>query len=229
MRWMSALKRAASRWGPLRATATRARSARLARQSQEGRMDTRRNRLWILISTMAVAGAIAAPLHPVAAASTSFIYWDENERQLVYTDPGGSPSDLVPYYDPNGQMCIWPDKSGRFTTGYNPTLPSQNNPGSLKPLMNPPVGEAVWDKHGGFTGRTIYVPGPYRGTWEAATDPGGDIPPDNSSNPPTFNNNGTMTGCVFDTHGNLFAVDLGNSQGTFPPQDSGRLIEWYAA
>jgi hypothetical protein len=75
----------------------------------------------------------------------------------------------------------------------------------------------------------LYVPGPYRGPWESAGDPGGDIPPDTSSSPPAFNNNGTMTGCVFDSQGNLFAVDLGNSQGQFPPLGTGRLIEWYAA
>jgi hypothetical protein len=82
--------------------------------------------------------------------------------------------------------------------------------------MSPPVGEAVWDVRGHFSGTTIFVPGPYQG---------GDIPPDAGTG--QFNNNGTFTGCVFDSHGNLFATDLGNSQGSVPPSDSGRLIEWF--
>jgi hypothetical protein len=106
-------------------------------------------------------------------------------------------------------------------TGYNPTLPGQHNPGSLKPVMQPPVGEAVWDRHGGFTGHTIYVPGPYHLPGQTV---GGDIPPDPNG---TFNNNGTFIGCAFDHEGNLFATDLGTAQGQFPPPTSGRLIEWF--
>ena len=54
---------------------------------------------------------------------------------------------------------------------------------------------------------------------------GGDIPPDANSN--AFNNNGTYTGCAFDSAGNLFATDLGTAQGQFPPPNDGRLIEWF--
>jgi hypothetical protein len=43
-----------------------------------------------------------------------------------------------------------------------------------------------------------------------------------------FNNNSTYTGCVFDTKGNLFATDIGTAQGSFPPPDDGRLVEWFA-
>jgi hypothetical protein len=151
-----------------------------------------------------------------------FVYWDQNEEEDLATFPSGRVGQLVPPYDPNGQMCIFPDGSGRFVTGYNPTLPGQHNPGSLKPVMQPPVGEAVWSRHGHFTGQTIYVPGPYKLPGQTV---GGDIPPDPSG---TFNNNGTFTGCAFDPHGNLFASDLGTAQGQFPPPTSGRVIEWFA-
>src|SRR5262249_54850003 len=80
-----------------------------------------------------------------------------------------------------------------------------------------------WDKDGYFTGQTIYVPGPYANPGSTI---GGDIPPDTVGGG-DFNNNGTFTGCAFDAHGNLFAVDLGTSQGDYPPHDNGRLIEWF--
>jgi hypothetical protein len=146
------------------------------------------------------------------------IYWDQNEEEDWLVHPGlQQPTPLIPAWDANGQMCIFRDGTGRFTTGYNPTT-DPSNPGFGKPMKQPPVGEAVWDVHGNFTGQTIFVPGPYQG---------GDIPPDQGTS--HFNNNGTFTGCVFDSHGNLFATDLGNSQGNVPPSDSGRLIKWFRA
>ena len=51
------------------------------------------------------------------AASGSYLYWDQNEEQQVLT-PSGHVGLLVPPYDPNGQMCIFPDRSGRFVTGW---------------------------------------------------------------------------------------------------------------
>src|SRR6266446_3967595 len=74
------------------------------------------------------------------ASTTSgvFVYWDENEEQDTLT-PSGRVEQLIPPWDPNGQMCILRDGSGRFAVGYNPTLPGQHNPGSIKPVKNPPV------------------------------------------------------------------------------------------
>jgi hypothetical protein len=177
-----------------------------------------------------------------------FVYWDQNEEQDARTLDGRLVQ-LVAPWDPNGQMCIFPDSSGRpgqFVTGYNPTLPSQHNLGSLLPLKNPPVGMAVWDRHGGFTGQTIYVPGPYA---LPGSDIGGDIPPDNSSMfctdgvtahcnsdadcpngskcSGTFNDNGSFTGCAFDSKGDLFGADIGQSQGSSASPDQGRIIEWF--
>src|SRR5437016_6164094 len=65
--------------------------------------------------------------------SGAFVYWDENEEQDALT-PSGRIEHLIPPWDPNGQMCILSDRSGRFVVGYNPTLPGQHNPGSTKPL-----------------------------------------------------------------------------------------------
>ena len=177
-----------------------------------------------------------------------FVYWDQNEEQDARR-PDGHLVQLVAPWDPNGQMCLFPDSSGRpgqFVTGYNPTLPSQHNLGSLLPLKNPPVGMAVWDRHGGFTGQAIYVPGPYA---LPGSDIGGDIPPDNSSMfctdgvtphcssdadcpngskcSGTFNDNGSFTGCAFDSRGDLFAADIGGAQGQAASPDQGRIIEWF--
>ena len=151
------------------------------------------------------------------------VYWDQNEEQDTLAMPAGRIGQLIPPWDPNGQMCIVPDESGRFVVGYNPTLPGQHNPGSLKPLKQPPVGEAMYDRRGRFTGQTLFVPGPYHLPGQTV---GGDTPPDAGSG--NFNNNGTMTGCTFDSDANLFASDLGTGQGAFPAPDDGRIIEWFA-
>lgn len=150
------------------------------------------------------------------------VYWDQNEEQDALSMPSGRVAQLIPPWDPNGQMCILPD--GRFVVGYNPTLPGQHNPGGLKPYKQPPVGEAMYDRHGRFTGQTLYVPGPYHLPGQTV---GGDIPPDVAGGG-AFNDNGTMTGCAFDHEGNLFASDIGTAQGQFPPPDDGRVIEWFA-
>ncbi len=180
-----------------------------------------------------------------SSSSGVYVYWDTNEEEDVLL-PSGQVTKLVQPYDPNGQMCIVPDGSGRFVTGYNPTLPDQHNPGSLKPYKNPPVGESLWDRHGNFL-RTIYVPGPYG---LPGSDIGGDIPPDTASTfctdgtttghctgdadcsprgrcSGTFNDNGTFTGCAFDSKGNLFAADIGQAQGSNASPDQGRIIEWF--
>jgi hypothetical protein len=196
-------------------------------------------------ATPTPAATPTATLKPTPAL---FVYWDQNEEEDAIA-PGGHPVQLVAPWDPNGQMCIFPDSSaraGQFVTGYNPTLPSQHNLGGTLPYKNPPVGMAVWDRHGVFTEKTIYVPGPFA---LPGMDPGGDIPPDTGSTfcadgvtpghcasdddclpgthcSGTFNDNGSFTGCAFNSRGDLFAADIGQSQGGTPvPQ--GRIIEWF--
>ena len=176
------------------------------------------------------AAALAAPDHQF------FVYWDQNEEEDVLID--GQVKQLVQPWDPNGQMCIFPDHSGRFVVGYNPTLPSQDGPGGacpggagsgacLRPLHNPPVGEAVWDRHGNSTpDSTIFVPGPYA---LPGSTIGGDVPPEGGAPWQTgaYNNNSSFTGCAFDRAGHLFAADIATAQGQIPVPDSGRLIEWF--
>jgi hypothetical protein len=179
-----------------------------------------------VISAVVVISSTAGALRSTAASRRGYyVYWDQNEEEGFFRAPGGQRGRLIPPWDPNGQLCIVPDHSGRFVVGYNPTLPSQDNPGSQRPVKAPPVGEAMYDRHGAFTGKTMYVPGPYKLPGQKV---GGDIPPDAGRTPPEFNSNGTFTGCVFDRAGNLFAVDLGTAQGQFPSPDDGRLIEWFA-
>src|SRR5581483_147848 len=86
---------------------------------------------------------------------------------------------------------------------------------------------AVWDRHGNFTGKTIYVPGPYA---LPGSSIGGDIPPASAAGgfeSGAFNNNGTCTGCAFDRKGHFFAADIGTAQGQIPVPDDGRIIEWF--
>jgi hypothetical protein len=177
------------------------------------------------VGVVAPSSAASSRSPTAPRARSYYVYWDQNEEEDSLREPAGEHGQLIPPWDPNGQLCVAPDHSGGFVVGYNPTLPSQNNPGSKKPLKAPPVGEALYDRNGKFTGTTMFVPGPYKLPGQKV---GGDIPPDAGKQPPQFNSNGTFTGCVFDKSGNLFAVDLGTAQGEYPSPDNGRLIEWFA-
>ncbi len=204
--------------------------------------------------TQATATRTSTPT-PTATATTVptaavFVYWDQNEEEDALL-PSGQLAQMVPPWDPNGQMCIFPtgfgpNGGGGFVVGYNPTLPNQHNLGGVKPLKNPPVGEAVWDRNGNFTGQTIFVPGPYA---LPGSNIGGDIPPNAASTFCTngtttgscttdadcpggacsgvFNDNGSFTGCAFDSKGDLFAADIGQAQGSTSSPDQGRIIEWF--
>lgn len=169
------------------------------------------------------AAARAMRVPDAQASPRYYVYWDENEQEDALRVPGDAHGQLIPPWDPNGQLCV--TRNGRFAVGYNPTLASQHNPGSKKPKKAPPVGEALYARNGTFTGQTLFVPGPYKLPGQKV---GGDIPPDEGKRPPEFNSNGTYTGCVFDQSGNLYASDLGTAQGEFPSPDDGRLVEWFA-
>jgi hypothetical protein len=174
-------------------------------------------------SLVATAPAAVRPALRPARVTPYTVYWDENEEEDFLRVPPGRTGQLIPPWDPNGQLCILPDHSGRFVVGYNPTLASQNNAGSLKPIKTPPIGEALYDRHGRFI-KTIFVPGPFA---LPGTTVGGDTPP-NPADGGVFNDNGSMTGCAIDRSGDLFAADIGTAQGAFPPPDDGRIIEWFA-
>ncbi|MGH9097111.1 MAG: hypothetical protein ACRDWB_06775, partial [Acidimicrobiales bacterium] len=149
------------------------------------------------------------------------VYWDQNEEVDFLSMPSGTTGILMPPWDLNGQVCVLPDGSARFVGGYDPTLPSQDNPGSLLPYKQPPIGEELDRPDGSFSGQSLYVPGPYK---YAGMSIGGDSPraPDGS-----FNSASTYTGCVFDGHGDLLADDIATAQGSFPPPSDGRLVEWF--
>jgi hypothetical protein len=170
-------------------------------------------------TTAADAGtaAMAASKRPAY-----LVYWDQNEETDFLSMPSGQKGILMPPWDLNGQVCVLPDGSARFVGGYDPTQPAQDNPGSLLPYKQPPIGEELDRPNGSFSGQTLYVPGPYK---YAGQTIGGDSPraPDGS-----FNSSSTYTGCVFDQHGNLLADDIATAQGSFPPPSDGRLVEWFA-
>jgi len=150
------------------------------------------------------------------------VYWDQNEEVDFASIPSGLQGQLVPAWDLNGQMCLLPDGSGRFVGGQNPTVPSQQNPGGLKPYKQPAIGEELNQPNGSYSGQTLYIPGPYKLPGQTV---GGDSPPDTHGD---FNSNSTFTGCVFTHKGNLLATDIGTAQGSFPVPDNGRLVEWFA-
>lgn len=148
------------------------------------------------------------------------VYWDQNEEEDFLSMPSGTQGQLVPPWDPNGQMCILPD--GRFVVGYDPTLPSQDDFGSAKPYKQPADGEELDEPNGSFSGQTLYVPGPFKMPGQSI---GSDSPPSANG---VFNNNQTYTGCVVDKAGNVFGNDIATAQGQYPPPSSGRLVEWFA-
>ncbi len=148
------------------------------------------------------------------------VYWDQNEEEDFLSMPSGTQGQLVPAWDPNGQMCLLPD--GRFVVGYDPTLPAQDNLGSAKPYKEPADGEELDEPNGAFSGQNLYVPGPYKMPGQSI---GSDSPPTSNG---VFNNNQTYTGCVVDKAGNVFGNDIATAQGQYPPPSSGRLVEWFA-
>ncbi|MGH9918380.1 MAG: hypothetical protein ACRD6W_05870, partial [Nitrososphaerales archaeon] len=149
------------------------------------------------------------------------VYWDQNEEVDFLSEPSGVQGQLLPAWDLNGQVCVLPDRSGRFVGGYDPTLPSQHNNGGLKPYKQPAIGEELVEADGSFSGQTLYVPGRYK---MRGQNIGQDSPPSSNG---VFNNNSTYTGCAFD-HKNLLATDIGTAQGSFPSPTDGRLVEWFA-
>ncbi len=148
------------------------------------------------------------------------VYWDQNEEVDFLSMPAGTQGQLVPAWDFNGQMCILSD--GRFVGGYNPTLPGQRNLGSAKRYKQPATGEELVEPNGAFSGQTLYVPGPFKKPGQTV---GGDSPPTADG---VFNDNQTYTGCAIDKQHNIFGADIATAQGSFPPPDSGRLVEWFA-
>lgn len=164
------------------------------------------------------AGAFHAPR------SGYIVYWDQNEEEDYYASATGTEGQLVRPWDPNGQMCIVPHTGGEFVVGYDPTNPSQHNPGGPPhhPFKQPPDGEELDNAHGGWTGKNLYVPGPFR---MAKGDPASDVPPGPGG---IFNGQSTYTGCATDSRGDVFAADIATAQGSFPVPDDGRLVEWFA-
>ena len=150
------------------------------------------------------------------------VYWDQNEEEDFLYEPSGLRGQLLPAWDINGQVCVLPDRSGRFVGGYDPTLPAQHNLGGVKPYKQPAIGEELDDANGAFSGQTLYVPGPFKMKGQSI---GGDSP---ASANGVFNNNSTYTGCAFANHANLFATDIATAQGAYPPPSDGRLVEWFA-
>ncbi len=172
----------------------------------------------------AVPAPPAANRTPFAAPKTGYVvYWDQNEEEDYVASATNTQGQLITPWDPNGQMCLLNDGTGRFVVGYNPTQLSQHNPGGPPhhPFKQPPIGEELIAGNGVWTGKNLYVPGPYRLT---ASGPGGDVPPVKG----VYNNQSTFTGCAVDAHHNVFANDIGSAQGAFPTPTDGRLVEWFA-
>ncbi|HEY6319630.1 MAG TPA: hypothetical protein VI462_17295 [Acidimicrobiia bacterium] len=183
--------------------------------------------LGAVLAGASIAGAIPSP----GAASAAFreptkgyvVYWDQNEEEDYYASATNTQGQLFPAWDANGQMCIVNDGTGRWVVGYDPTLPSQHNPGGppFKPYKQPPIGEELVSRTGVWTGSNLYVSGPYR---MSAKDPGEDSPAVKG----VYNGQSTYTGCAVDAHHNVFADDIGTGQGSFPIPPDGRLVEWFA-
>jgi hypothetical protein len=170
----------------------------------------------------AASPAAHARVGGVTGKSGYLVYWDQNEEVDFLSAPSGLQGQLMPAWDLNGQMCVLPDGSGRFVGGLDPTIPSQHNPGGLKPYKQPAIGEELNRPDGSFSGQVLYVPGPYKLPGQSIGD---DSPPDATG---VFNGNSTYTGCVFAKDGNLLATDIGTAQGSYPVPDNGRLVEWFA-
>ncbi len=181
-----------------------------------------------VVTTLSVSAAGGAS--PTAAPSFHapksgyVVYWDQNEEEDYYASATNTTGQLERPWDPNGQMCIVPHTHGDYVVGYDPTNPSQHNPGGPPhhPFKQPPDGVELQNAHGNWTGQNLFVPGPFH-QYKGA--PGGDTPPDSHG---VYNGQSTYTGCATDSKGDVFGADIGTAQGSFPVPDDGRLVEWFA-
>jgi hypothetical protein len=175
-------------------------------------------------SSASSASTTAAPATSSAPRSGYLVYWDQDEEVDYFSSADRSQGQVMAPYDLNGQVCVLDDGSGRFIGGSDPTNPSQHNPGGPpnNPFKQPADSEMVNNVHGGFTGKTLYVPGPFR---MAPGQPGQDAPADSTG---VYNGQATYTGCAVDGKHNIFASDIGTAQGSFPIPTNGRLVEWFA-
>ena len=183
----------------------------------------------MLILSGCSSAAAPAPASTASASSSApksgyLVYWDQDEEVDYYSSTDGSQGQLMAPWDLNGQTCVLNDGSGRFIGGSDPTNPSQLNPGGppTYPFKQPAESEEVNNVDGGFTGKTLYVPGPFR---MAPGLPGQDAPADDTG---VYNGQATYTGCAIDGEHNIFASDIGTAQGSFPIPTDGRLVEWFA-
>ena len=152
-----------------------------------------------------------------APRSGYLVYWDQDEEVDYYESANHSQGQLMAPWDLNGQVCLLNDGTGRWVGGSDPTNESQHNPGGppTYPFKQPAISEEMNDVNGNFTGKTLYVPGPYR---MAPGLPGEDSPPDPTG---IYNGQATYTGCAVDAQHNVFANDIGTAQGAFPIPTTG--------
>lgn len=191
-------------------------------------------RAGLVVLTAAAVGSVWAMNQAGASGSShdSFskptsgyiVYWDQNEEEDYYTSAGNTQGQLETPWDPNGQMCIVPHTGGKYVAGYDPTNPSQHNPGGPPhhPFKQPPDGVELQNANGTWAHQNLYVPGPFH-MYKGST--GGDTPPDSKG---IYNGQSTYTGCATDSKGDVFGADIATAQGSFPVPSSGRLVEWFA-
>ena len=177
--------------------------------------------------TLPNSNGIQSGDQPISPPKSGYlVYWDQNEEVDYYESANGSEGQLMRPWDLNGQVCIVPHTDGDFVGGYDPTNPSQHNPGGPPdhPFKQPGDGEELNNRYGVWTGTNLYVPGPYK-TTKVKGAPGQDTPKTKGGQ---WNGNSTYTGCDALPNGNVVADDIATAQGTFPVPHDGRLVEWFA-
>ncbi len=160
-------------------------------------------------TNLASTGPIGKVVGGVTGKPGYLVYWDQNEEEDFLSMPSGTQGQLVPPWDPNGQMCILPD--GRFVVGYDPTLPAQDNLGSAKPYKQPADGEELDEPNG-----VVQRPDPVRARARTRCPARASAATRRRRANGVFNNNQTYTGCAIDKAGNVFGNDIATAQGSVP-------------
>ena len=135
--------------------------------------------------------------------------------------PSGTQGQLVPPWDPNGQMCLLPD--GRFVVGLRPHPARPAQPRQRQAL------QAAGRRRGARRAqRLVQRADPVRA--RALQDAGRRPSAATRRRPPTASSTTTRPtpGCAVDKTGNVFGNDIATAQGDYPPPSSGRLVEWFA-
>ena len=149
------------------------------------------------------------------------VYWDQNEEEDFVSMPSGTQGQLLPAWDPNGQMCLLPD--GRFVVRLRPHAARASTTWAApSPTSSPPTARSSTSPTARSAGRPCTCPGPTRcrARASAATRPRLPTACSTTTRP--------TPGAPSTRPATCSATTSPRPRATTRRPSSGRLVEWFA-